>query len=419
MSMYALFGASYNEIGRCITVPAPESANSLFPIANLYDGIPNKPFVFGSAGGSGYIDFDMQRLTNGGFETWSAGAPVGWTVTTVAGGNVTEEAVIVNGGSKSARLGTVGGLSDSARVSQRATFRAGSTANLSIALYGPAAGAVLVVYLRCVETGNYLQLGGGSWGAINTLFSQIAQSWASNTVTFTVEPYSTTHSDTVTLEVIADLTAATGRAAYVDDAVFVPGISAATIHGHNVPPASVPLLLKSGASSPGTTTTRGTFTLAHPTMYTTFNVAYDRYWRLLTTADPPTDAIWLGELVLGEAVTMLREQNYGQTTSGVSAQDRSSNEIGPLQAFVRTERDRREVELQFRYTSAASFNQREELLARSRNGAYPFVLILDSSDATSAMMVRVPPRQAHQRSLTLLRDASITTEEMPFPVVIA
>lgn len=43
-------------------------------------------------------------LTNGGFEAWSGGAPVGWTYAPSGASTVTQEAAIVHGGASSAKF---------------------------------------------------------------------------------------------------------------------------------------------------------------------------------------------------------------------------------------------------------------------------------------------------------------------------
>lgn len=425
MALYMLYGEGYNQLTRMASAATPESAAAKYPIANLYDGIPNKPFIFGSAGGSGYIDFDLQQLTNGGFETWSGGAPTGWTVTLTDGGTVTEEAVIFNGGAKSAKLATAGGLSDAAQVSQIKYVPAGKSMSISAALYGTGAAPTIALKVTNLVTGNSLDQN-GAWGVGQTVMSRSAASWATATVAFTVESYSDCGSrDLVPVQIVALVSTSLAVSAYVDDVVLFPTISFASLHGHNIKPACGAIEIRSGTSSPAATV-RATFTHAQPTMFATFAAVAARYWRLFVTTDPATgsdpvlDAISIGELVLGEYATSTRNQNLGFETTLTDPQDRSASDIGPLQAFVRTTRGRRQLALQFRLLNTATdYAQWKEILERSRNGAFPLVVVVDSADSTSAIMCRVPPSWRVTRPLDAMRDHSLDLEEMPFPIVVA
>ena len=207
MSLLALFGNGYNQLARMATPATPESADTLFPIANLYNGRPWEPFRFGAAGTSGYIDADLNQVTNGGFETaFSGGVPAaGWTVAGAATATrVTTPTPPV--GTYALDVGGGYAASSANAVVYTRLVASGETLTLNAYLYGVGAGVTqhAQVWVRNKVTGNYWS--GSAWSPAGTaVFNHTAASWSAlKTSTFTVESYSVTLSDLVELEIRCD-----------------------------------------------------------------------------------------------------------------------------------------------------------------------------------------------------------------------
>lgn len=98
-------------------------------------------------------------LVNGDFETWSAGDPTGWTLTKGAGSTITQEAVIVHGGTSAAKFDS--SLGNSCSLGQTMAVVVG-TSYTSIAWYREA------VFIRHTLLG----------GASNGWTLQADNSWA-------------------------------------------------------------------------------------------------------------------------------------------------------------------------------------------------------------------------------------------------
>lgn len=404
MSFYALYGTGYNQLARMATAATPESEDSLFPIANLYNGQPWKPFRFATTYDSGYIDFDLNQVVNGEFGTaFSGGLPgTGWGKS--SGATLTRNgtpAMEVTGGASEY------GYFDLSVASGEVLTISASLANITLA-------SDATIKVRNRTTGSFLTTS-GTWQDADTAWATATATSVGKTTTFTVESYSDTMADRCTLRLYF-YGFATGTPTYTYVLVY-PRINFVSIHGHNITKESYPVQMRASFASPPATV-QTTLTLSHPTMFSAFTAADLRYWRLYFNSDPFVDPTWLGEVVLGQYQTLTRRQNFGQELTLTHAQDRDITELGPFSAYVRQERGRRKVSLQFRYNDDTDYEQAREIVERSRGGAYPLVLVLESGDETTAMLGRLAPDWSHSRVTNTMRDASWEFEELPFPVIV-
>lgn len=398
MSLLALFGAGYNQLARMVVAATPESADSLYPIANLYDGKPWELFRFGAAGTSGYVDFDLNQVVNGEFSTALVGGlpGAGWGKSAGATLNLT--------GAPSLE---VQGTSDEYCYFDLVAA-AGEVLTITGGAGSPVSGTALIE-VRNLTTGSYLT-SSETWQATSATWQT---GTGSQTGTFTVEPYSTCLQDLVVLRI--KLYAGTGigptYSTYSNLYVY-PRINFAGIFGSNIQPSTAPVEIRSGTGSPAATT-QATFTLAQPTMFATFASVDHRYWRLFFTADPLSSATWLGELVLGQYQTLSRAQSYPYSEDRTEPQDRSE---GGFTSYLRTTSGVREMQLRFDHR-AADYTQAKEMMARSRNGAHPLILA-DSADSGSAMVCRVADKWQASVQSSVLRQTTVTFTELPFPTVL-
>lgn len=404
MSFYALYGTGYNQLARMATAATPEGADSLYPIANLYNGQPWKPFRFATAGGSGYIDFDLNQVVNGEFGTaFSGGLPgTGW-------GKSSGATLTKNG---SSQMEVTGGAAEYGYYDLN--LASGEVLTFDAWLQNSTLGAEATIKVRNLTTGNWLTTG-AAWQAAETHWALIAASSLAKSSVVTIEPYTTTLSDRCTVRMFF-YGYGSGTPTY-DDVLVYPRINFASVHGHNVEPNTAPVEIRSGAGSPAATT-QATFTLSKPTMFSTFSSVDARYWRLFFTADPLVNPTWIGELVLGQYQTLMRRQNFGQDVTLAHGQDRDGTDMGPFSAYVRQELGRRRVSLKFRYDEDTEYEQAREIVERSKGGAHPLVLVIESGDETMAMLGRIAPEWTHSRVTNTMRDASLEFEELPFPMVL-
>lgn len=410
MSFYALYGTGYNQLARMATAATPTDADSLFPIANLYNGQPWKPFRFGSSATSLTIDFDLNQVVNNEFETaFSGGVPgTGWSAVI---GTLSRVNTAPHAGTYHLEV-VSGGVGSHAEY----TIEAVAGEVLSVSFYGRNNGAgTATALIYDMESGTYLQSNGTWTSTATSFYTNATSAYTQGAATFTVPSYSTGGSDRSTLVFWFGV-------GYWDSFIVYPRVNFVSIHGHNFAGAIESVVLKSDSTSPGATT-RATMTLARPTMFSTFASVDNRYWRLLlangaTSGLNQTEVPWIGELVLGQYQTLTRRQNFGQELTLTHAQDRDSTDLGPFSAYVRQELGRRKASLQFRYNEDTDYEQAREIVERSKGGANPLVLVLESGDETTAMLGRLAPDWSHSRVTNTMRDASWEFEELPFPVIV-
>lgn len=413
MALYALFGSGYNQVARCSAALTTSGVLSGFSVAGLYDGRQTAEFFFAAAAGDKYIDLDLNQTVNGDFATaFSGGHPgTGWAGSGTPTATQSSGAMLVSGAAGSYEYFDL-------------SVAAGEVLTMSATLTAPGVGGLAQIVVRNLETGKLLDGVALTWQTSAVFLSQpgsAALPTLTKTATFTVESHSTCLSDRVTLRV--EFYGGPGAGATFpsyDNFFIYPRINFASIHAHNIP-AGILSHVRFGSiptATPGATMVAD-FTQARPTMFAAFTAQDQRYARFyFTTLTAETREIYIGEFVLGQYRSLERVQNYGYTAGTIDPSDRSSNDLGPQQAYRRTQQARRWVELQFRLTTATSYAEWVELMARSCNGALPLILVPDSADAGDARLGRLAQEWQYSRALTLMRDHSIKHEELPFPVVI-
>lgn len=161
---------------------------------------------------------------------------------------------------------------------------------------------------------------------------------------------------------------------------FGAAIAANTIAliNHNLT-ASATLSLKAGAASPPGGTVATPLYRAHDLWKSFASVAY-RYW-LLTIADTNTEALEIGQLIIGARVTMPRARRIAQ---GYRPATKRSNISGETYAGVLWNYhlfERKEFNPSFRVGSAAELAVLQGLDAATYGNLYPFVWIPDVTGA--------------------------------------
>lgn len=291
MSMYFLAGRYFNLVGRGPGTLSSTSADALFPLANLYDGQPGRPFRFASAAAGVILKKDVNAITNPGFETSTLS---GWTDRKLGTGTVAETttAAEVHSGTKAADL-TGTDTSNYGALSQDITVQPGELWKLDCWIRATVAGTGKV-FLQNLTTGKFYSA--GAWGAAQAeATSHNTTTYTNKTVNFTIEDYDTVGDDSCTLRIT--LYCDDGEACF-DDVLLIPGVNFTSVHGHNLGPIA-PVLASSDDDS--AYTTRISPTVKRGAFYGyDSTVQYARYWRL-TFGGTNLSAIYVGEWVLGRA----------------------------------------------------------------------------------------------------------------------
>lgn len=406
-----LAGERYNVLQTGTVTVSTE--DPLYPGSRLYDGRPIQPFkTTGTTDET--IDVDGNRVVNGNFDSWSAGAPTGWTV----GGTVTEETVAVRSGSAVRING--GGAS---YVLQRVTCRSGEQINIDGWRRILAAGqGQFKAYLLNRATNHYWD--GATWATPFAPFvsDSTNTSYTQHSSTVTVEGYSTVLADTCPIDLILlnDDPTATDYV-YVDDWFIWPSIDFCAVFGHNLGSGTGIELLR-GSSSPASTS-ETLLTVKPTSFYVKLGTTRTtRYYRLRFVNPSNVEAFVLGEVVLGKVATLTRRM----TDEGYTIQDEfdtiaAVSETGDHMAVSRSNGPRKNLSMEFRFTGTSADTdldqQREELFERSQGDARSVVIVPDSA-RPDVVMGKIDRSFGVRRFLSdYYTGRTLVVNGLPFPLL--
>lgn len=401
MSFHVVAGRYANHLERALSVTMTPSADAAYPVGGLYDRRSSYPAKFGSIAADSTIVADLCALSDPSFE-------VGVSSWTAASGTLDRSNAQANTGTYSARFVAAGSWY------RDFTARAGEVRQISAALYGGGGAVASIVRLYCVETGHYLQAGGASWAAASAdLFSRTTASWATSTQAYTVEPLGTTLTDTVTLRVYVVQTGA--GTTYRDDVVDIPGTTWASVHGHNLSAAVVPVVDSSPDNSAWTT--RLTPTLRRDCFYGSFAVQYVRYWRLKLGGTPGA-VPWLGEFVLGQYESLTCAPDYPVSIEYLEPEVRQMTAQGGQYVYGRGGGPARRLGMVFRFRNDTEFQQvRDTFFRGSRAGAWPLVVVPTETDPDVCILGRTQEGLLTSRISYAIRTGELEVVEEPLPLM--
>jgi len=376
MNMLVVVGDLANALERSITAPTPSpAADGNFAVAALKDRIPSSAFRFGSLTADPYLQFDLNVVTNGDMVTNSGGNVSSWTEVNTGTGDVTYDATGGEAGAPGMKLVSGTGT---AVAYQDITARAGERLNWTIALKGDGTRAVaLRVFNR--NTGHYWT--GSAWSATPTdLATRTTATYATSSGSFTMESAPAYRADLqlMTLRITIQVTTASGTC-FADSVFLWPSVDFLSIHGHNIDPIISLELRRDSAAFAGAGTLEATITAFPLEFYSSLGTIRDeRYWRVKFVGTNSA-AIYLGEVVLAQRLTLTRIFKPPESIDYIDDQVRSG-EV-PIRSYRKMDHPRRLLDVEFNYDSAAAFTQaRDELVLRSRNGHHPMVVVPNDTE---------------------------------------
>lgn len=398
------------------------SANSLFPITNLYDGIPSRAFISAAAGDLAVtVDGDLLQgygLVEG---TFSGGVAPGWTNGSTGGGTPAEEgAVVHSGGSTKSQKLTAASGSQVARVYRNLLCRAGETLNGDLWLRTDGT-ATICARLRDMQTGKYWN--GSSWSAsVSDWFTHATTTWTQkNTSPPTLDSAAVWKAGAgyVQLSFVVDGATATGSG-YFDDAVLYPSIDFAGIFGHNVPVGATVELLSSTSSGWGSPTTEATLSVYQPSFYSILSSAVARrYWRLRITDPIALAALYMGQLVLGSTVTVTGSVDYPVSLRRRFDHTRAATRYGHQRVSAITQTPAREADLAFSLMPVAHLRELLQQVYLACSGDLNALVVIPRDDDPELCMFGRIDGVSEE---TLVMGDNWTTrlrvQEHPFPVVV-
>jgi hypothetical protein len=408
----ALAGEKLNllEDAASITV---SSEDALRLKGQLHSGRPSEPFGFNAIAADDTITADLNRVLNWDFEDQL----VNWTTVATGAGNVSVAGTtIVFSGTYSLRLIVVTSGAETLYVYQDIVVRAGQRNTLSLQLRGDGTHTARV-RLQCLETGNWLQSGGASWGAAANVFTRTAATFNKETVSFTTESFATTLSDLITLrvQIMATPSGGTGDV-FADEVELFPSWDLLSIHGHNIRPTVAPQLRSSTDNFSASDDLVSALTVDQSTFYHHESAApIDRRYARLKLVGTNLAKTRIGELVLGQALQITRTHDHGSELTYLEDEIVSESRSHDVWPYSLSDQPRRTYQANWGpgLVTANWTQLRDELYRRSRGRLRPLVLVPDTS-RPEVLHCRIDPSHRARRRFASLWSTGMIFTESPF-----
>jgi len=407
MSLLYLTGRYFNVFGRGGTVSVSPAASSVAAASGLYDSDPSLPHIAGSVAADSYMRVQYNALTNPGFETSTLS---GWTAGSAGTGTSAETTTAgeFRSGAKACKLAGTDSSNYGSRY-QSITVNAGEYRKATVYIKYTSAGSGKI-FLKNLKTGNYYN--GSAWASTRAaaVTQAATTSFVVMTVTYQVEDFDTCRADYVSLR--WEIAAESGTICF-DDALDVPGVTWASIHGHNYGPVS-PLVQSSDDGSAWTT--RATMTIKRPAFFSTFSIIYAEYWQFKLSGTNH-EAPYTGEAVLGQYQTSATSPQWDVRDKREFPGVRNKGPAGRPSVYIYATDPPRDVTLAYSArTSAAAKELGESLWLRSGQGLYPVILApIDTESDVYFGRFMAPVEQA--RPFQGVYEYSLEMSGDPFPTV--
>jgi hypothetical protein len=425
MSCLIQAGQNFNLFANSLyTVTPSPAADTLFPIARLYDAVPGNIFRFGSltASPTVTVDFTDGMGGFGGLNAWTGGTPDGFTETTSGGGTVTQDNVNKQEGASSALF--TPGAGGSCTLYRDVTVRSGFYYKLSAYGINNATGILAInVYIQNLTTGRYWNGGAAtSWSSVQAAGIIMAQDlvWTQASGTFQVEGYGACRAETVTLRITFSASSST-ETCNLDLIEFYPAVDFISIHGHNIDDLIEVTLQSSTDGFSSVVTTEATLTQRVGAFYGVLAArVYRRYWRLrfLGTNTSASGAIYLGEAVLSQAFALSKAPAYPVRLRFRTPQIRTPLQWGAGGIYGVSRHPTIGMGLDWKQEEAHFTEFFHEVFMRSMGGA-AMVVVPDTNDPLGITYARFPESYDVSRVMTTFRElGSIDLEPLPLPMLI-
>jgi hypothetical protein len=409
--------------------------DSKFPKAGAIDNAGNPPFRFNTAGASNRLDFDLNHLLNGGFETaFVGGVPaaavspyLSWVTT---GATATRNTSTPKTGVACMQVSGTGYIYADILVLAGEFWHGEGWGRKQ------GAGTNALIRAQNLHTGSWLKSDGTWQSAAQALLDTSSTSYVSWTVATTIESPTTSMPRKMTLRVYyyGGGSGGAGTETLYDETFWWPyGVNQVSIHGHNIVsnlPSDVNQgvtveLLGAGTATP--TNVRASLTQRRPSFYKNFTATEaDRFLgvKITNSSLNPSGAVFIGELLLIQAVTLLRSQNYGYRITAIDPQLIEATDAGEQRRYLECEEGgRRRLKMTVGYRAAAQYAEaRDVMMQATRNGAYKSVLVPDDTDPEVCIFGNLQPMSAeweHSREgLNLWEGSEIVIDEAPMFTVV-
>ena len=419
-STRVLASSKFNLLKRGTTSISTGTADANYPVTNLYDGEPSTPLLVTAAGNVTLdVDGDLLKQVGDMEGTFSVGVAAGFTDRSTGDGTPAQEGTLVHAGAKAQKLSTA--AAGVARVSIDLDVLAGEVLSLSAWLRGDGT-ATISAQLQDLATNKFWN--GSIWSSSSavTWAGRSTASYAESTSTVTVDTADNIRAATTTLRLSFYVSSAVAAGAgYVDDVAVWPSVDCVSLHGHNIPVGAQVDLLSSTSSGWGSPTTEADdIPVYQPAFYSLLAAAVaKRYWRVRITDSIAREPIYIGELVIGAAVTLTASPNYPLPVAEAYRHQRAQTALGRRYVLQRVTQPARVATLDYEGLSAAQGRELRRLVYLASVGdLYPCVVIPQDDDAERVYHGRLATDEHEEQTEFLTyRRVRLVVSEQPFPVL--
>lgn len=411
-----LTGPYLNHLTRAATAPVMDPlAQALFPVSNLSDNRSSKPAVYSASASDSTIAFDLNIVPGGSFET-IADSDL-WSMLGI--GSIISDAGPALDGSAAGKVVTDFDInSDKQAIAYvDVTARSGEQLDFFGGAYtASATGGSANIRIRNRITGRWLRGADAVWTSSDeNVLMTTSTTFVTHAMTFAVESLATCITDTVKLRVYL---ASSGDDGWYDQISIWPATNWFSVHGHNIPPAITPMIEYS-TDLAVTWSTHSEMTLRRDSFYTlTSTMETFRHWRLRFEGRPDNDTfMYLGELVVGQSVDILRNPNYGATLKWADLQTRNESDIG--ESFISLHNaasPQRTLQMNFLFPSTSAYEQaHKEIFRGSRGGSNLIAVVPTEMDSSVVILGRIRDSLEMTKNLPLEWTSLLEIVESPLP----
>jgi hypothetical protein len=433
MAFYFLSGSTMNLLSNAASVTMTPTADTLYPLTQAYDGKSYLAAKFSSSTSNPYVTVDLGVSSADafgwpGFEalteppadsshgTWTAGSSFG---------SIERSTDHFYGGI--AALHIHGSLDFSSYIDFYVSVSQSRTIQCEFVHSGPS--GYTNMFLKNINTSNYLSSAGTSWGSSSNIVAQNASSdatgWTTVSVPYTVQTSSECGSTAATLRLYFNHVGIANQGVYVDDLYDFIGTGGWSVNfigifgTQNWSTGLTPKVLLSTDNF--ATATTQSMTLTKPVTWKFFSSPITQRYIRIQLDGTPSQTPGCGEIVIGQAEPLLRMPNNGpQVKLEEVGQIRRSTLSGAVKVRNLSSWPLREWSNSFRFVDSSGYLQfRDDIFKESRGGALPMILFDDSG-----LGLEYPLFGVCEASVNFVRldnptqdwwDASLTLTELPFP----
>lgn len=414
MGMLIMAGRDANVFASARSVTPATAENSLFPVANMVDGVPGIEGAFNAAAAGQSLTFD-NSISHADMEgTFPAS---GWSNASTGSGAVAQSNTFAHGGTYSARV--TGGASGVGIYRLTKTVRTGFRYRLSVWARDTAT-ATAKVRIYNAETRNHLQASGTTWSAASADVATTATtSFVQLTPYFTVESFSACgRRDRVTLYI--DLVCTQNEYVYFDDFDLWPEVDFVGVFGHNIDAGMAPTIRSSTDNFGAVDVLEATLAVQKPAFYKKLSAPItSRYVRVVFPTANVLGAPRIGELFGSQYLAPQRDVSAVVGEFEVSTDRRQI--VSDYQAFLLSDDPETSLVMPMQLLSLANYKEvRDEIIERSRGSASPLVVVPeDTLDPDLVVMGRLAGKQAYRRLPLAIRETSLIVEGLPYATVVS